>query len=176
MATAFSTATAVPLRLDLSYPNTSAIRNQMTLLAQQQLRRAGIDLTVRSYDYPIYLERRAAGRLRHRFLRDHAGSFSVGSHPGLVVRRRDERRPLLRPTSRLADRAAIASAGDARAAWHGVLRQIEDDAPAAFMYAPSYVYAVNRRFENVTIRPESSWIALWKWTVGAPANRHDAGY
>ncbi len=71
---------------------------------------------------------------------------------------------------------AIASAGDARAAWHGVLRQIEDDAPAAFMYAPSYVYAVNRRFENVTIRPESSWIALWKWTVGAPANRHDAGY
>ncbi len=52
----------VPLRLDLSYPNSSAIRNRMTLLAQQQLRRAGIDLTVRSYDYPIYLERRAAGR------------------------------------------------------------------------------------------------------------------
>jgi hypothetical protein len=30
------------------------------------------------------------------------------------------------------------------------------------------VYAVNRRFTNVTIRPESSWLALREWKV-APA-------
>ena len=71
---------------------------------------------------------------------------------------------------------AIGSSDHAREAWHTVLRQIEDDAPAAFMYAPSYVYAVNRRFGNVTIRPESSWLLLWKWTTGAPAARRTAGY
>ena len=43
------------------------------------------------------------------------------------------------------------------------------------MFAPNYVFAVNRRFGNVTIRPESSWMAVWKWTVGAPDGRHDAG-
>jgi ABC-type transport system substrate-binding protein len=77
---------------------------------------------------------------------------------------------------------AIASSDGARDAWHAALRQIEDDAPAAFMYAPSYVFAVNRRLGNVTIRPESSWIALWKWTAEpdarseASAARTNAGY
>ena len=61
--------------------------------------------------------------------------------------------------------AAILGRGDARATWLAVLRQIEDDQPAAFMYAPIFVFAVNRRFGNVTIRPESSWSALWQWTV-----------
>jgi len=50
------------------------------------------------------------------------------------------------------------------------------------MYAPSYVFAVNRRIGNVTIRPESSWMGLWKWTAGsragseAAATRTNAGH
>jgi ABC-type transport system substrate-binding protein len=52
--------------------------------------------------------------------------------------------------------------------WRAALTRIEDDTPAAFMYAPLYVYAVNRRFTNVTIRPGSSWLALREWKV-APA-------
>jgi len=77
---------------------------------------------------------------------------------------------------------ATASSEDSREAWHAALRQIEDDAPAAFMYAPSYVFAVNRRIGNVTIRPESSWMGLWKWTAGsragseAAATRTNAGH
>lgn len=59
--------------------------------------------------------------------------------------------------------------------WHAALKQIEDDAPAAFLYTPSYVFAVNRRFGNVTIRPESSWLMLWKWTAAAPGSRQNAG-
>ena len=53
---------------------------------------------------------------------------------------------------------AIRTREGAGQAWHTVLRRIEDDAPAVFMYAPSYVFAVNRRFTNVRIRPESSWL------------------
>ena len=37
--------------------------------------------------------------------------------------------------------------------WIAVLRQMEADAPATFLYAMNYVYAVNRRFTNVTIAP-----------------------
>ena len=50
-----------------------------------------------------------------------------------------------------------------------MLRRIEDDAPAAFLYAQTYVFAVNRRFSDVAIRPESSWSAVWRWKVGAGA-------
>jgi hypothetical protein len=27
---------------------------------------------------------------------------------------------------------------------------------------------VNRRYRDVTIRPESSWIALWRWPAPEP--------
>jgi hypothetical protein len=57
-----------------------------------------------------------------------------------------------------------------------VLQRIEQDAPAAFVYAPTYVYAVNRRYRDVTIRPESSWMALWRWSVDRSVTRRDAGY
>lgn len=166
----------VPLRLDLSYPITSAVRKQIALLAQQQLREAGIEVELQSYEYPVYLQRRDAGR----FDIDFSSTTQDPSPSGLtqgwscggstnVAHYCDSK------VDSLIERA-IASSEEARDAWHAVLRQVEDDAPAAFMYAPSYVYAVNRRFGNVTIHPESSWIALWKWTVGAPAGRHDAGY
>ena len=48
----------VPLRLELNFPGTSAVRKQMALLAQQQLRQTGIDIVLRQFEYPIYLERR----------------------------------------------------------------------------------------------------------------------
>ena len=69
-----------------------------------------------------------------------------------------------------------ASAPRSREAWRAVLRRIEDDAPAVFMYAPSYMYAVHRRFGNVRIRPESPWLALREWTVSGPQPRRPAGY
>ena len=40
------------------------------------------------------------------------------------------------------------------------------------MYAPTYVTRCDRRFTNVRIRPESSWLALREWTVaGGRAGR-----
>jgi hypothetical protein len=46
-----------------------------------------------------------------------------------------------------------------------VLKVIADDVPAAWVYAPAFVYAAHRRFDHVVIRPESSWLALWQWSV-----------
>jgi ABC-type transport system substrate-binding protein len=59
--------------------------------------------------------------------------------------------------------------------WRATLTRIEEDTPAAFMYAPLYVYAVHRRFTNVTIRPESSWLALREWKVGPVQARKGTG-
>jgi ABC-type transport system substrate-binding protein len=58
---------------------------------------------------------------------------------------------------------AIASPKADRRLWHNFLRRVEESAPAAFLYTQSFAYGVNRRFRDVTIRPESSWIALWRW-------------
>ncbi len=71
---------------------------------------------------------------------------------------------------------AVAGRGEPPALWRQVLQRIEQDAAAAFVYAPTYVYAVNRRYRDVIIRPESSWISLWRWSVGPAAARDRAGY
>jgi hypothetical protein len=52
-----------------------------------------------------------------------------------------------------------------------VLRQIEDDAPAVFLYAPTFQAVVPRRFANVGIRPESLWLGLREWTLAGAASR-----
>jgi ABC-type transport system substrate-binding protein len=69
---------------------------------------------------------------------------------------------------------AILGRGDPARIWQSVLRQIEADAPATFLYAPSYVYAVKRRFRNVAISPTSSWQLLREWTIDpAPVTARD---
>jgi hypothetical protein len=63
---------------------------------------------------------------------------------------------------------AMLGKGDPGQTWVAALRQIEADAPATFLYAPTYVYAVKRKFRNVKISPASSWILLREWSA-APA-------
>ena len=164
-----------PLRLELNFPGTSAVRKQMALLAQQQLRQTGIDVVLRQFDYPIYRERQAAGHFDIDFSSTIQDPSPSGLTQGWSCNGSTNRAHFCDPKVDSLIEHAISSSDDARTAWHTALRQIEDDAPAAFMYAPNYVFAVNRRFGNVTIRPESSWMAVWKWTVGAPDGRHDAG-
>jgi hypothetical protein len=43
------------------------------------------------------------------------------------------------------------------------------------MYTLNYMYAVNRRFTNVRIRPESAWLGLREWTVGPQGARRPGG-
>jgi ABC-type transport system substrate-binding protein len=64
----------------------------------------------------------------------------------------------------LIDAAGIAT-GNTERAWQAVLQRIEADAPAVFMYAPTFFAVVDRRFGNVRIRPESLWLGLREWTV-----------
>ena len=74
----------------------------------------------------------------------------------------------------LLDRAILARE-DARGAWHDVLRRIEHGAPAAFLYAQTYVFVVHRRFRDVAIRPQSSWMSIWRWNLGGMPAASPAG-
>jgi peptide/nickel transport system substrate-binding protein len=158
-----------PLTLSLSLPNTSAIRKQMSVLMQEQLRGIGIRLELQQYDFPVWNERRTAGD----FDVDFAALSQDPSPTGLtqswtcnggnnVARYCDPR------VDSLIEQAVLGR-GDPAEHWHAVLRQIEADAPAIFLYAPTYVYAVNRRFRNVSLSPVSSWLLLREWSV-APAS------
>ncbi len=161
-----------PLRLVLSLPNTSGIRRQMALLVQEQLRRIGIQIELQQLEFPVWNERHSAGDFDVDFSAVNQDASPSGltqawtctggtNVSGYCDRRVD---------SLMAE--AILGRGDPVETWHEVLRQIEEDVPATFIYAPTFVFAVNRRYRSVTISPQSSWITLWKWSV-SPASVSD---
>jgi peptide/nickel transport system substrate-binding protein len=164
-----------PLSLTLSMPNTSAIRGQLSLLVQEQLRQVGVRIEVQQYDIALWNQRRTSGL----FDIDFSAASQDPSPSGLsqswscsgannVAHYCD---PKIDSLIERANRGGPQTAET----WRATLTQIEEDAPAAFMYAPLYVYAVHRRFANVTIRPESSWLALREWTVAPGQARKGAG-
>jgi peptide/nickel transport system substrate-binding protein len=157
-----------PLRLQLMLPNTSAIRRQMALLIQEQLRRLGIQLDVQMLEVLVWNERRVAGD----FDVDFAAVNQDPSPSGLTqswscTGGSNVAGYCNREVDSLIQKAVLAQS-DPSEFWIAVLRQIEADAPATFVYAMNYVYAVNRRFRNVTISPQSSWLMLRKWSASAP--------
>jgi peptide/nickel transport system substrate-binding protein len=155
----------VPLALTLLTTNTSAVRFQLAQQAQEQLRQVGIQLTLDRRDFPLYNEERGRGRFDVDFASANldpspsgltqswscAGTSNFARYCDPAVD------SLLDLARRTGDHAAET--------YLSALRRIEADAPAVFMYAPSYLAVVARRFGNVRIRPESLWMALREWTV-----------
>lgn len=165
-----------PLAIRLNVTNTSAIRRQMSLLVQQQLRPLGVRVDLVQLDGPTWMERRTAGD----FDLDFSASVQDPSPSGLTqswsCTGYSNVGGYCDPVADTLMRRAMGARRDARRAWHEVLRRIEAGAPAAFLYAPLYVYVVHRRFRDVAIRPESSWASVWRWKVGRTPAATPAGY
>ena len=154
-----------PLRLVLSLPNTSGIRRQMALLIQEQLRRIGVQIEIQQLEFPIYIERRSAGD----FDVDFSASFQDPSPSGLTqswtcTGGNNVAGYCDRGVDSLMEQA-VRGQGDSGERWIEALKHIEEDAAATFLYAPAFMYAVNRRFRSVTISPQSAWLTLRKWSV-----------
>jgi peptide/nickel transport system substrate-binding protein len=154
-----------PLRLVLSLPNTSGIRRQMALQIQEQLRRIGVQIEIQQLEFPIYIERRSAGD----FDVDFSASNQDPSPSGLTqswtcTGGNNVAGYCDRGVDSLMEQA-VRGQGDPGERWVEALKQIEEDAAATFLYAPAFMYAVNRRFRSVTISPQSSWMTLRKWSV-----------
>jgi peptide/nickel transport system substrate-binding protein len=160
----------------MTLPNTSAIRQQMALQVQEQLRQIGVRIELERLEGAVWTERRNAGRFDIDFSATSQDPSPTGLSQGWSCQGGTNVARYCDPAVDSLLDAATRATDRAREAWQAVLRRIESDAPAVFMYAPSYVYAVHRRFTNVRIRPESSWLALREWTVGGPPPRRPAGY
>jgi hypothetical protein len=44
-----------------------------------------------------------------------------------------------------------------------VIRSINADAPAVFVYAPASAMVIHRRFTHAVIPPEGWWSGIWRW-------------
>jgi peptide/nickel transport system substrate-binding protein len=165
-----------PLALSLIVPTTSAIRLDMAQIVQEQLRALGVRLEISQTDRTVYTERRTAGAFDIDFASTSQDPSPSGLTQGWSCQGRTNFARYCDPVVDSLIDAAILTTEGAGPAWHAVLRRIEDDSPAVFMYVLSYMYAVNRRFTNVRIRPESAWLGLREWTVGSQGARRPAGY
>jgi peptide/nickel transport system substrate-binding protein len=152
-----------PLSLRLTVSTSSFIRGQMAVMIKEQLRQVGVNIELLRVEAPVWQERRAAGD----FDIDFSAATQDPSPSGLV-----QSWSCGGPTNvagycdpvadSLLQQAISSPKADSRL-WHGYLRRVEESAPAAFVYSQTFVFGVNRRFRDVAIRPESSWMALWRW-------------
>jgi peptide/nickel transport system substrate-binding protein len=155
-----------PLTLRLSLPNTSAIRRHLALLAQEQLRQLGFDVELLQMEFPVWLEQRSAGKFDIDFAATTQDPSPSGLTQGWTCSGGTNIARYCNPrVDSLMAKAILSSEKNPIATWNAVLRQIEADAPATFLYAPSYVYAVRNRFRNISISPVSSWQLLREWKV-----------
>ena len=166
----------VPLALTILLPTTSGIRQQLAQQVQEALRQIGIRIELDRVDFPLYTERRANGRFDLDFAATSQDPSPTGLSQGWSCSGGTNFARFCDPVvDSLLDKAGRTTDGAAQA-WQAVLRRIETDAPAVFMYAPSYVAVVDRRFGNVRIRPVSQWLALREWTVGGTSSDRPTGY
>ncbi len=154
-----------PLRLSLMVPTQSATRRQMALQIQEQLRQVGAAIDLAVIEGSVTGDRRNKGQFDIDFSSATQDPTPAGLTQSWTCRGGSNVAHYCDPAvDSLIERAILTSRG-ADTLWQSALRRIERDAPAAFMYAPTTVYAVSSRFDHVDIRPESAWITLWRWTV-----------
>jgi peptide/nickel transport system substrate-binding protein len=154
-----------PLTVRLTVTTSSAIRPAMAQIAQEQLRQIGVDLELNLVEGKVWLANRKLGR----FDIDFSSSVQDPSPSGLVSSWTCDA-PLntahyCDPVADSLLQHAILTPKADRGAWHAWLQRVEQNAPAAFLYAQTYVFGVNRRLQDVTIRPESPWISVWRWSA-----------
>ncbi|MGH7562362.1 MAG: ABC transporter substrate-binding protein [Gemmatimonadales bacterium] len=157
----------VPLSLRLNLPTTSASRVTIAPQIQEQLRQVGIRLELVRLDGPVWFERRTRGEFDIDF-----SSASMDPSPSGIVqswtcagRRGSNVGQYCNPAvDSLIERAVGAPVADSRL-WREAYTRLQADAPAVFLFSPATPIAVHARFRNVTIRPESFYGDLWRWSV-----------
>ena len=158
-----------PLRLRTILPATSGTRLRMVAQAQEQFRRLGVDLDVQPLAPPVYTPERRSGQFDLDFAvvsqdptpSGLAQSWSCAGIGGTNVAHycNPQVDSLLAQASR--------SQSKAREIWRQAVVTVAGDAPAIFLFAPVFIYAVDDRFERVTLRPESPWSQVWRWRLKA---------
>jgi peptide/nickel transport system substrate-binding protein len=156
-----------PLALTVMVPSTSQARRRMAEQAQEELRAVGVDLRLLVLDRPEIIARQGTGSFDVDFYAasmDPSPSGLTQSWSCAGIGRGGSNYAFYcdPAVDSLFDQAMI-SPKKPGALWSQAIQRIEADAPAVFVYAPTGVAAVHRRFDRVTIPTQSPWIDLWRW-------------
>jgi len=159
-----------PLRFELLLPNTSSARHRAAVIVQEQLRRVGVAMEVTPLDFQTWSERSGAGRFDATF-----GAYGSDPSPVAIeevwgragVESGDNWGHYTNPeVERWFTRAKTASHADTIAhAWREAVGLINADAQAIWIYTPMESMVIQRRFENVSIRPDQFGATIWQWRV-----------
>ena len=155
----------MPLALTVEVPGTSMLRRRLTEIAMEQHHQLGIDLSMTVSDRGVWMERLNGGNFDVIF-----GSLSQEPTPSAFPQTwrcggSANASGWCDPEVDSLMDAARHTRGDATQVWLAAMRELEESAPAAFLYAPYDVVALHRRFENVSLRPGSPWMMAWQWRV-----------
>jgi ABC-type transport system substrate-binding protein len=153
-------------------PATSSTRRKLALVIQEAWRKAGVNATVTTVEFPVFQERLAKGKfdsyigayldepsprgLANQWTRSGWGALNYGHYANPVFD------SLLAAASREPD------VGKARRRWREAMDTLNADAPAIFLYALANTAAVQRRLEGVKLDPYS-------WLSGLPGWKIDPG-
>jgi peptide/nickel transport system substrate-binding protein len=159
------------LTFRLLVPTTSAIRRQYARLLQESFRTAGVDVQLDEVDFSVFNERARAGRFDALLNVWNTDPTPSSGFPQTWTKagfgRSNYGRYVNPQVDQLVDRAVSSAANrdQARRAWRSAFELLNQDAPGIFLFATENVAAVNKRFADVTIRPDS-WLALVRsWRV-----------
>jgi peptide/nickel transport system substrate-binding protein len=165
-----------PLAFSLILPSSSKPRQTFAVLIQEQLRLAGVSVTIEPLDPTAWQERSAS----HRFDATMGGWAATPTPSG--VKQTWASSGMGKGGlnwGRYANAAFDAqvdsamSAGSQAAAalhYHAAYRIIVDDAPAVWLYEPPSLAGVNARVQLGTVRPDAWWMGIPGWSI-APGKR-----
>ena len=154
-------------------PTTSRARQEVAVLLQDQLKRLGVAVTIQPLEISEFMRREHAGEFEAemfnrtldpspsnllQFWGHVAGNDNVSGYRSAGF------------DSLYAAAVAAPSHAEALPRWRRVLEQLNDDAPAVFLFSPKNQAAIHRRFENVSIRPDSWLATVATWSI-APDRR-----
>ncbi len=156
------------LAFDILVPSTSRARRQAAVVIQEMWRRVGVDASITTVDFPVFQE-----RLREQRFDSYIGAWLDEPSPRGLTDQWTRAgwsaqnfgrygNPVF--DSLLSAASAAADVARARVLWTEALNVLNADAPAVFLYSPTNVAAIERRFQNVTIDPYSwlSQVAEWR--------------
>ena len=154
-------------------PTTSRLRQEAAVLVQEQLKRVGISMAIQPLEITVFTGRDRAGDFdAEMFSRTLDPSPSNLSQAWGNLAGNDNTGGYRSAGFDSLYAAAMAAPSHDRALplWHRLLERLNDDAPAVFLFTPKNQAAIHRRFEHVTIRPDSWLATVATWSV-APDRR-----
>jgi peptide/nickel transport system substrate-binding protein len=156
-------------RVDILVPATSSSRRKLALVIQEAWRKAGVNATVTTVEFPVFQERLAKGRfdsyigayldeptprgLIDQWTRAGWGALNYGHYAN----------PVFDSLLSAADREQ--DVGKAKRRWREAMDTLNADAPAIFLYALANTAAVQERLQGVKLDPYSWLSGLATWRV-----------